>query len=217
MEGMTVLATDDRTWANAQRYELDFHKRDQWRRSKYFVADNAVLFASLGFMPGDYAGKAVIDLGAGSKLRTLYFEGAHIVAIDPLADKYMEIKHCDLHQAGAVYSLPAEERVGELKGTADLLVCINVLDHCKDMMTVLENIAYYIGDDGIALLCYDARLEPNPMHPLTLDEPGSLRAFDAVGLAATKINNKGGRIPRKSTPADWGRFFELNFILRRND
>lgn len=58
-----------------------------------------------------------MDLGAGSKLRTKFFTDAKIIAIEPLAEKFMkEIEWCDLKDAYRVYSRPAEDFIGELEG-----------------------------------------------------------------------------------------------------
>ena len=100
-----------------------------------------LLFEHFGLKPGDYSGKTVIDLGAGSKLRSRYFSEAELIAIEPLADRFLkEIDWCDLAQAHEVYSVPAETKIESCVGRADLLISINVLDHCYDFERIIEGV-----------------------------------------------------------------------------
>src|SRR5262249_9046621 len=72
----------------AQRGELDFHKRPNMRSGASWEDDIARDWIELGFEAGAWADKLIIDVGAGSRLRTLYFRGARIAALEPLADKF---------------------------------------------------------------------------------------------------------------------------------
>jgi hypothetical protein len=63
-------------------------------------------------------------------LRSKFFQGAHLVVIEPLADRLIaEVEGCDLQDAAEVHSRPAEQLIESLVGTADLVVSINVVDH----------------------------------------------------------------------------------------
>lgn len=111
------------------------------------------LLSHFSFPFDSYRWKTIIDLGAGSKLRIKYFLDAKIIAIEPLADRFMkEIEWCDLAYAYKVYSRPAEELIEECVLKADLVISINVLDHCYDFELVIENIAAYLKDDALAFL-----------------------------------------------------------------
>ena len=114
-------------WDIAQSGELDFHKRNEWRKNyEGFTKSNFSLFnGHFGFNENDYAGKNVLDLGCGSKLRANFFKNSFIYALEPLADKFIEeIEWCDLPDAHRVYSIPAEELVEDLIGKMDLLFSI---------------------------------------------------------------------------------------------
>src|SRR5207247_10536123 len=64
---------------SAQEGELRFHKQNRWRETDDFRAHSKKLFEYFGFREDQYAGKTVIDLGAGSRLRTKFFRGARLV------------------------------------------------------------------------------------------------------------------------------------------
>jgi hypothetical protein len=127
-------------------------------------------------------GRTVIDFGAGSKLRSRYFEQARVIAIEPLADRFRALDFCDLDAAAAVYARPGEERIEELVGQADLLVSINVLDHCFDFDLAVSNVAAYLRPSGTAFLSFDLHEAADEMHPLLLTEESCVRSFEHAGL-----------------------------------
>ena len=156
----------------AQKGELNYHLRDKWRQSDEFMKQTIHLLDYFGFTRHQYSNKLVIDLGAGSRLRTKYFIGAKIVAIEPLAEKFIQdIPWCDLTDSIEVYSLPAEKYIERCRGVADLLISINVLDHCYDLEKIIKNIYLYLNDTGVAFLSFDRHDFSDEMHPLLLDEP----------------------------------------------
>ena len=199
----------------AQEGEFAFHAADQWRRTDDFMAQTVALFDHFGFHRDGYAGKVVIDLGAGSKLRTLYFREAELIAIEPLADRFMaDVDFCDLDQAAAVYSLPAEDRIDACVGRADLLVSINVLDHCFDFATILGNVRAYLKDDGLAFLSFDMHEEADEMHPLELTEEVCSRLFAEAGLAIEKQSRGFGDVLGDIQTYGHGPYC-LNYWLRK--
>ncbi len=156
----------------------------------------------------------MVDVGAGSKLRTRYFEGAELVAIEPLADRFLrELPWCDLREAAEIYAVPAEDRVEACVGRADLVVSMNVLDHCFDFEAVVRNIRGYLKRDGVAFLSFDRHEKSDPMHPLELTEQICERTFAAQGLLLEKFSRGfGGVLPTETY--GHGRYC-LNYWLRR--
>ena len=196
----------------AQGGEFHFHLKNKWRQSPDFMGQTRTLFSHFGFSSDGWEGKTIIDLGAGSKLRTRYFAGAKIIAIEPLADRFMkEIQWCDLSDAEKVYSNPAEERIAECVKTADLLISINVLDHCYDFEAIIENIAAYLKDDGLAFLSFDQHDEAGEMHPLQLTETICARVFAQKGLIVEKYSKGAGEILQTYGHADC----MLNYWLKK--
>jgi len=212
------LKTNRGVWEKyAQVGELDFHKKHTWRRTNEFMERSGKLFEFYGLNKGNYVGKTVIDLGAGSRLKSKYFSGARVIAIEPLAEQYMaEIEWCDLGQAQALYARPAEEKIIDLIGEADLLISINVLDHCFDFEKVTENIRDYLKPDGLAFLSFDKHDVADKMHPLELNETICEQVFIRQGLKIVKFNmGFGGLLGDKQTYG-FGDYC-MNYWLKRNE
>jgi 2-polyprenyl-3-methyl-5-hydroxy-6-metoxy-1,4-benzoquinol methylase len=188
-------AIDREAWASAaQNGELGFHKRHNFR------ADQEVWWThvqrdwqALGLEPTGWEGKTIIDVGAGSKLRSLYFQGAELIVLEPLADRYVEeVAWHDLDKADEMYSVPAEEFVPQLENRADLIVSINALDHGYNFEEGARNIRRYLKPDGLALLSFDMHDQPDEMHPLILTDEICTKIFTAAGFRIEK-SEKGRR------------------------
>lgn len=209
--------TNPEEWkSRAQEGEFQFHKKNEWRKTDDFLRQTDALFRHFDFTPGQYAGKLVLDLGAGSKLRAKFFEGARIIAIEPLADRFLqEIEWCDLRDAERVYSNPAEERIEELVGRVDLLFSINVLDHCFSFPQIVRNIRDYLNPDGgLAFLSFDKHEHTDDMHPLVLTEPICERIFAEAGLRIEKSSTGAGTVLGGAQTYGHGKYC-LNYWLRR--
>lgn len=173
----------------AQAGELDFHKVNTWRNSPEFMIDTALLLDGFGFTPSDYIDRTILDLGAGSKLRSKYFKESRIIVLEPLANKFIkEIDWCDLDTAKVVYSIPAEQLVEELINTIDFAMSINVLDHCFDFGNIIKNLHKYLKKDGLAFLSFDSHLVPDDMHPLILTAPICQEIFQKNGFVIKKMS-----------------------------
>lgn len=195
----------------AQKGELEFHAADRWRPSDAFHESNARLLTEFGFRPDDFDGRVLIDLGAGSKLRTRYFEGAKIVAIEPLADRFRQtIEWCDLDDAWKCFSQPAEEFIDELRESADFVISINVLDHCFDFDVIVKHIFGYLKPGGHAFLSFDSHRVTDHMHPLRLTEKICRSKFEGTGFTIERVSRGLG-----SAGPTYGHGEALNFWLRR--
>lgn len=178
---MTSAQTADafRHWADkSQPGEKSFHLTSQWRNTPLFMENTATIFAGFGLRREQFAGELIVDIGAGSKLRSKYFTAARIAAIEPLADDFVDrIAWCDLRDAERLYSLPAEQRIKELQGQAAFAMCMNVLDHTYDPAAILKNIHSYLKPGGELLLSVDLHDgQADDLHPVALDA-ASLRAL----------------------------------------
>lgn len=179
----------------SQKGELAFHKTNKWRQSNAFMEQTVELLGYFGFTQDQYINKVIIDLGAGSRLRTKFFKSAKLVAIEPLADDFLrDITWSDLSDADVVYSLPAEELVESCVGKADLVLSLNVLDHCYNFEKIIQNIAMYLKDTGIAFLSFDKHETIDSMHPLYLDEKICEKIFNNSGLKVDKYSMGAGNI-----------------------
>jgi len=176
---------DRSAWADAaQNGELDFHKRHNFRAEEKVWRECVVRdWKILGLEPTGWEGKFIVDVGAGSRLRSLYFEGAQLAVLEPLADRYMsEVEWHDLDKADEVYSLPAEQFIPELEARADFIVSINALDHGFNFEQGIQNIRKYLKPDGTALLSFDMHDVPDSMHPLVLNDEIVRKIFESAGF-----------------------------------
>lgn len=216
---VTAKTTESRTqWATvAQEGEFRFHKNDKWRQTEDFVNQTDRLLRHFGFTPEQYAGRTVVDVGAGSKLRTKFFTGAHLVVVEPLADRFIkEIPTCDLSEAAEVHSTPAEQLIDDLVGRADLVISINVLDHCFDFAQIVDNIRQYLKPDGLAFLTFDMHDKADDMHPLSLTEATCAPIFAKAHLRIEKVTTGVGNALNGAQTYGHGPF-TLNYWLRRSD
>jgi SAM-dependent methyltransferase len=181
------------TWSKlAQPGELAYHKRPNLRSSAEWETKNAKFWAKRGFSPESWEGKLVVDVGAGSRLRTLYFQGAKIAAIEPLAGKFIaEVEWQDLDQAAEVYPVPAEKDIPELHGRADLVVSVNALDHGYDFEAAIANLRRYLKPYGRAYLTFDQHERPDDMHQLMIGDTEAQAIFDRCGLDVERYEEWG--------------------------
>ena len=177
-------------WKNkAQNFELNFHINNNWRPSDDFEKHSQLLFNYFGFNQNSFEGKNILDLGAGSKLRTKYFIGAKIYVIEPLANDFIEkIEWCDLKDAEKVYSIASEEFVSELENKIDYIFCINVLDHCYDIDKIIHNCKKYLKKNGVACLSFDIHEEDiDDGHPIHIEKKSFEELLNSYDLAIKNI------------------------------
>lgn len=176
-----MAATVDRTaWSTfAQTFEFGFWALRMDREPNFTseIEDNRSweLFRALGIDPESFAGKTVIDVGAGPTNRCRVLKGAYEIVIDPLADLYKTIPWATTWKADEVHSKPAEELIPELVEKADYVITVNCLDHCFDVPKILANIRAYLKPDGKALIstdCQNAKIKHHDYtHPTKIPRP----------------------------------------------
>lgn len=173
-----------------QRKELRFHVCDAPRgNSEQFRKEVTSLFEYFGFSPDHFADKTIVDIGAGSHLITSFFRDAKIIAIDPLANRYLkEIPSCGLRKAHKIYSCPAETRIEDLKSAADFAISINVLDHAYEFDTIIDNIYFYLKPGATAFLSFDCHDYITVLHPTNLSVERSKKTFESAGFSITKVS-----------------------------
>jgi 2-polyprenyl-3-methyl-5-hydroxy-6-metoxy-1,4-benzoquinol methylase len=199
----------------AQLGELAFHRQDTWRPSENFVTRNASLLRHFGFRPDEFAGKTIIDVGAGSKLRTKYFSGSKLIIIEPLADRFRAtISWSDVGDADEMFSVPAEEYVAACEGRGDLIISINALDHCFDFARIIANLSRYASSDGLIFLSFDKHTKTDALHPLSLTEQLCDQVFEACGLSVERFAAGFGE--SWDGPPTYGHGpYAMNYWLRR--
>lgn len=168
----------------SQPGELSFHNENEWRKSTDFETQTDSLFRGWGYSAGDFSGRRILDVGAGSKLRSAFFTGSEIVVIEPLADDYRKIDFCDLDDAAQVHAIPAEQDVPTLHGTVDFAMSINVLDHVFDPAKVVANVHRFLKPDGQFLLSVDLHhhTEADLMHPVSMSKEEIRNLLEAASF-----------------------------------
>ena len=185
----------------AQTGELRFHQRNRWRQTPAFMEQTAALFEWWGYGPDEFSGRRVVDIGAGSRLRSRYFEGAKITAIEPLAQRFIRtIDWCDLEEADETLGIPAEEHISHLDGQAAFVLCINVLDHVFEPSRLVTNAFAYLEPGGEFLLALDLHREGEAghMHPVHVDRGGVAAMLSAAGFEVGREYDGLGPIGRES-------------------
>ncbi|MFT5528178.1 MAG: SAM-dependent methyltransferase [Pirellulaceae bacterium] len=203
----------DQWKSKAQVGELEFHVREKARPNADMYLRDREIFEAFGFTAEQFQGETVVDLGAGSHLRTKFFQGAKIAAIEPLGDQYRaNIEWCDLSDAEYYHSIPAEQRVETLGGMAAFANCMNVLDHAFEPERILSNVNFYLRPGGIFLLSVDLHDgQADDLHPVDLDIP---RLRQLIYDAGFSIDRAFLYLPRAKS---YGHGFACSFVLRKSD
>lgn len=172
-------------WRKAQKGELAFHRQDTWRPSELFMEDTRALFQYWGFNWQSFVDQTILDVGAGSRLRTKYFRGTTIIAIEPLAFEFSrDLRWSDLYEADEVYPVPAESLVENLATEEiDAAFCINVLDHSFNAPLIISNIWQYLKPGGLFILSVDTHAEPDELHPLSFSQRHIRVLLETLGFS----------------------------------
>jgi len=166
-------------FADDQDFEINFHLKDLnggWRASPDFTEQSEALFGSWGLGKRDFEDQVIVDMGAGSRLRSAYFEGARLVVIEPMAERLLQhVAERPLIDIGhpakvwQLYAMPAEFRACAVEGLASLVICVNVLDHVAQPERLLHNAERLLrpcsAGPSLFILSFDLRQRVTIGHP----------------------------------------------------
>ena len=171
-----------------QEGEFAAHKEPNIRTTSEWDSSVVQLWETFNFSAEQFEGQTVLDVGAGSKLRGIYFQGINYIALEPLADRFLkELGWCNLKLANSVISRPAAEYVEELTDSVDFIFSINFLDHCYNFQDIIYNLRGYLNDSGTALLSFDEHAAPDEKHPIKLTKEICDKIFEATGFKIDKF------------------------------
>lgn len=111
----------------------------------------------------DWQGKDVLDLGCagGFMAEALAEKGANVTGIDPAADAIEAARaHADQGDLAIRYDVGVGEDLPYADGSFDAVVCVDVLEHVKDLAQVVREIARVLRPGG--LLLFDT-INRNPL------------------------------------------------------
>lgn len=162
------VASHSLDWNEAQDYEFGFWKKyftDKISEKRIYYLEKINVFDPdvREQVIRKAKGATVIEIGAGPYCGLLgsMKDAARRIIIEPLADKYAELRNqfnVDwLHKVEEItfYSVGGERYIPELANKADLLICHNALDHTPDWPFVLGNMAAYVNKGGLLCLSTD--------------------------------------------------------------
>lgn len=184
-----VNKVEKEKWNFAQDGEYKFHIKNEWRKNSevFRKSNHSLLTNEFEFDENSYEGLHVLDLGCGSKLRSKFFKNSKIHALEPLASRFIsDIPWCDLNEAHAVYSNSAEDDIIEIHGIIDLIFSINVIDHCFNFNTIINNCYKYLTPNGTCFLSFDLHDKIDAMHPIILTEEYCDSEFKKAGFKIVK-------------------------------
>lgn len=146
----------------------------------------------------------IIDIGCGARPPFL-----PCIAIEPLAFDYWELRAVDGKPVTnwwtnvEAFSRPAEERIEELAGVADTVICWNCLDHTIGWRDILDNMLFY-GTPGARFAI------STDFHAPFLGHPGFERDdFDhEIGKRFEIIESRAEHSPK-------GAFRAVSLLMRR--
>lgn len=219
-------------WLKAQRAELDWWRR--WRRLPFYRSHSfpdywAERLRSLGLDLDLDQSKQVVEVGCGPFGVVSYlFPSCPKVGIDPLITEFPE--RAPRPELG-LYVRAIGERLPLKSESADLAICINVLDHVISPIAILSEIKRVLRPCGQLVL--EVHTFPRPLIPfLAFDGPHTehlsfrkvLSLVEQAGLELQRINDVKFRVPLPAssllTFTGWkylvgNLFMNLTFILAR--
>ncbi|MDG2379470.1 MAG: bifunctional 2-polyprenyl-6-hydroxyphenol methylase/3-demethylubiquinol 3-O-methyltransferase UbiG [Tateyamaria sp.] len=111
----------------------------------------------------DWQGKSVLDLGCagGFMAEALAHKGARVSGIDPAQDAIQAAKHhAKTSNLDVTYNVGVGEHMPYSDDTFDIVVCVDVLEHVRDLSQVLAEVARVLKPGGLFL--YDT-INRNPI------------------------------------------------------
>ena len=114
----------------------------------------------------DWAGKSVLDLGCagGFMAEALDERGARVTGIDPAEDA-IEAARAHAGQRRITYDVGVGEALPYGDNCFDAVVCVDVLEHVRDLAQVIREVARVLQPGGI--FCFDT-INRNPIASLAV-------------------------------------------------
>jgi 2-polyprenyl-6-hydroxyphenyl methylase/3-demethylubiquinone-9 3-methyltransferase len=103
---------------------------------------------------GDWHGKSVLDLGCGGGFmaEASARQGAHVIGVDPSAPAIEAAKlHAKESGLSVDYRVGTGEQVPVADSAVDIVVCVDVLEHVRDLDAVIGEIRRVLKPGGLFL------------------------------------------------------------------
>lgn len=181
-------------WSDAQKGELGFW-RDQYQRGNpeqqarndYYMhplENGCTLLAEV--LRRDWTGKVVVDVGSGPEGILHAIDADTKVAIDPLMEEYAKLGFNITRDDILAITDTAEGFVMK----ADLILCLNALDHTDFPHRSLRNMAANLKEGGTLAILTDMRLpeQCDTLHPHSLGVEIILDTLFLSGLVCVEFD-----------------------------
>lgn len=156
-------------WEKAQELELAYWTKGflTSRLPRSVTSERSrLIWERFGVAPSDWAGKTILDVGCGPTARlSCFFDVADVDGLDPLLEEYRQIEGVDLWGYRNLIGLKAEGKHRGIIEWYDVVVCVNVLDHCESPPLVVNNMLAYCKPGGTGFLSTDCHPVHDAMHP----------------------------------------------------
>lgn len=136
----------------------DTHATDWWTGETRWLRllQNMVPARLAYFNPivGDWRGKSVLDLGCGGGFMSeaLARRGAHVIGVDPSAPAIaIAQKHAETSGLSIDYRVGMGESLPVAESSVDIVVCVDVLEHVRDLDAVIGEIRRVLKPGGLFL------------------------------------------------------------------
>ena len=166
--------------AQARKRFKEFHELRYWRGVTRPIAHDRAKLAHerahyeyffttfFGLSAGDYAGRAVLDIGCGPCGSLEWADGARErVGLDPLADRYRKLAK---ETQAMAYCAASSEAIPFGDGYFDCVSSFNSLDHVDDVEATIREIKRVTAPAGRILLIVEIGHAPTPTEPHWLDQ-----------------------------------------------
>jgi SAM-dependent methyltransferase len=212
-------------WRRAQVAELKWW--NQWRRLPFYANHSfpkywkSVLTEVMGDLES-VAPDVVVEVGCGPHgvVRYLFEKSRLKVGLDPLIREFQDRQ---VSNAQTVYLTAVGENIPISENAADLVICINVLDHVIDANQILREIRRILKPGGQLVLevhTFPPMLRPFLMfdhpHPFHWTARDVARMVETAGLGVLKTMDLGFPVELswKSllNPAHWKYLFGKRFM-----
>jgi 2-polyprenyl-6-hydroxyphenyl methylase/3-demethylubiquinone-9 3-methyltransferase len=136
----------------------DTGAQDWWTgRTRWLRLLNTMVPPRLAYFTpivGDWRGKSVLDLGCGGGFMAepLARQGAHVIGVDPSAPAIAAAKrHAEEGALPIDYRVGTGEQLPVADGAVDIVLCVDVLEHVRDLDAVIGEIRRVLKPGGLFL------------------------------------------------------------------
>lgn len=187
--GPSPTGVSDRRWTLAQQHEREYWTSIKEKGYKGLTADQfeawhpVVQLWNLHYLGHGfdwYLDKTVVEIGCGPFGVVAALKAGRKIGVDPLLLVYRDL--WDLESHNCEYLAEQAEQISLPDDTADVVICLNVLDHVQSPARIIEEIRRILKDDGELFLSLDLEGKDDQCHPHGFDLEGITRLLTTTGF-----------------------------------